>query len=251
MQWSNTDIAVLTKYYGVLPTSEIVSKYMPQRNRDTLKWKARQLGLSADKALMTSKAKRIYNANSEYFCGDDLEVFYWAGFLAADGCINGKRLQLSVNIKDIDHLKKFKSALHYDGKITMSHNHTYCTIRISDDQLIHDLEQRFNIVQRKSLTLQPPTCFKWHAEEIAFAAGYIDGDGCIHKNREGRIELSCLGTLKMMQCIRSVFFPGLDTHIMKRDKIYRFKITGQYALDVIEQVKSFKLPLLSRKWFQV
>lgn len=91
--------------------------------------------------------------------------------------------------------------------------------------------------------------FRSRGEEMAFATGYIDGDGCLHRNKENRIELSCLGTLAMMKWMRCLFFPQLNTNISKRNNIYCFKVTGQYAQDVVNQIIKLPIPFLKRKWY--
>lgn len=250
MKWTQQEIADLRSHYGNIPISQIIEKCMPSRSRNMLKAKAKQLGLHADRALMTSKSKRLYTVNSNYFTGNTLDVFYWAGFLAADGCITKDgRLQLGIATKDIDHLLKFMNTLSYDGKITQSHNGNYSVVRISDDKLIDTLKARFNLTERKSLTLEPPVVYtRRHA--LAFIAGYIDGDGCIHINKENRTELSCLGTFRMLSWIRYKLYPGSTSHIYKRNKIYCFKVTGFFADNIIENIKTLELPLLQRKWYQ-
>jgi len=251
MKWTKKETDILCKYYGVIPTSDIIRIYLPDRNRGMLKYKARQIGLSADRVAMTSKAKRLYNVNSNYFSNNTLETFYWAGFIAADGCITDDgRLQLGVATKDLAHLKKFMRAVQYNGIITKSHGGRFHVVRISDQKIIRDLRIRFNIIPRKSLVLKPPNCCDRYSQSVAFAAGYIDGDGCIHINKEGRTELSCLGTLNTVRWIRKVFFPQLETHISKRNKIYSFKITGIYADDVVALARGLNLPILKRKWYQ-
>lgn len=62
-----------------------------------------------------------YNVNENFFSLDTPESFYWAGFIAADGCIlkNLKVLEIGLGIKDKKHLKKFKSAIKYTGNISI------------------------------------------------------------------------------------------------------------------------------------
>lgn len=54
--------------------------------------------------------KRTYNVNDYYFTDSSNQSIYWAGFIAADGCLSKKdnSFSLSVAIKDIAHLEKFK-----------------------------------------------------------------------------------------------------------------------------------------------
>lgn len=247
MKWTQQEITKLESMYGTKPIMEIVS--ILDRTKDAIKQKARQLGLNGNRVDMLRLVKHKHDSRGDYFEGQSLDVFYWAGFLAADGCITRDgRLHLGVATKDINHLRSFMKAIDYSGPITKTHDGCFCMIRVRNDQLVYSLQKRFGITQRKTFTLQPPKCFNTHGQEIAFAVGYIDGDGCIHKNKEGRFELSCLGTLSITKWIRGVFFPQLDTNISKRNRIYCFKITGRNAMDVIDKVRGMRLPYLRRKW---
>ena len=70
----------------------------------------------------TNNSRRKYNCNDNYFDKNTQESFYWAGFIAADGCVmrrgkNSKILSISIHTKDIDHLYKFKKAIGFAGPI--------------------------------------------------------------------------------------------------------------------------------------
>lgn len=52
---------------------------------------------------------------------DTEEKAYWLGFLYADGSVSKdlKAVTLELNIKDIDHIRKFKRAINSTHKITI------------------------------------------------------------------------------------------------------------------------------------
>jgi len=107
------------------------------------------------------------------------ESCYWAGFIAADGNVFvGKgdyRISLHLNIKDINHLEKFKECVGTTNKISIGHRD--CYIQVCSKQMFFSLNNNFNIVPRKSLTLQPPQI----PENLLshYIRGYFDGDGHI------------------------------------------------------------------------
>src|SRR5690606_22823852 len=103
-----------------------------------------------------------YECNHNFFSEDTEESFYWAGFIAADGYINKKRLVLHIglSLKDLSLLEKFKNSIDAENPINqyLVKNSKYnpkwndtekCEIEISSKQICSDL-LRFNITPRKT-----------------------------------------------------------------------------------------------------
>lgn len=75
-------------------------------------------------------SQRKYSVDETFFTKTNEKSFYWAGFIAADGCIsryeNGNMcVTLTLALKDINILEKFKHQIKYTGpiyKYTMRQN---------------------------------------------------------------------------------------------------------------------------------
>lgn len=159
-----------------------------------------ELGISHETARYKLKKLGVLNKPIVYTCNEDFfaqytpESFYWAGFIAADGCVklkDGKYKQLSIGlaIKDAGHVEKFKKAINFNGITYISKCKDISVgICISSDKLFDDLA-RFNIVPRKSLVLVFPEWLIEHPLVNHFMRGYNDGDGSfyISKLNRGRI----------------------------------------------------------------
>lgn len=106
---------------------------------------------------------------------------YWAGFMAADGCIKAsgknKSLYLSIGLaeKDTEHLQTFRTWLRSTHTIGYRTATRSSHLTIGDKQLIKDLMEIWNIHPRKSLTLEPPNCAP--AVYTHYLRGLFDGDG--------------------------------------------------------------------------
>ena len=98
--------------------------------------------------------KRQYHCNDSYFNSYDLQSCYWAGFIAADGYItkDNRRLELSLAIKDINHLQRFANDINYSGtiKCTSINRLNEKRLRLTSPQIINDLMSKFNIVNNKT-----------------------------------------------------------------------------------------------------
>jgi hypothetical protein len=115
---------------------------------------------------------------------------YWAGFIAADGCINVHKNKVSttlhIKITDYNHLLKFKTGLNLEQPISFgttinSYNdkrHPYCEIHVSGKTLGQALG-KWGITPRKSLTIQWPENLPEKAIPH-FIRGYFDGNGTIY-----------------------------------------------------------------------
>jgi hypothetical protein len=105
---------------------------------------------------------------------------YWAGFLAADGCVDLKhRVRLMLKYDDINHLEKFKSFLQSTHTIS-SNTTTYnrCSFEFTSPYMCDMLEFNFNIVPNKTNKL----VFAKHLPKEYlrhYIRGYFDGDGSI------------------------------------------------------------------------
>lgn len=162
---------------------------------------------------------------------DSEEKAYWLGFLYADGYVSAKtnHVGVSVAIKDITHLEKFKNFLEWEGDIKISKEHQFgskkavnskgeemfrCSITIGNKE-IHDDLVKLGCVPNKSLILKFP-----NEEQVpkqfqkAFVRGYFDGDGTLglykHSTKNSRLEESLIivGTKPMLEGIQKILGRG-------------------------------------------
>lgn len=217
------------------------------------------------------KLKNVYNpsskkytCNENYFAEKSLQACYWAGFIAADGCITTKKnnlLSILLSSKDEKHLTNFKENINYDGvleskivenKYLMSH------LRITSQKICDDLASIFNIYPRKSLTHEPPVGLT-EEQELAFIIGYIDGDGCIgiikniksklgyFLNRKYPIFLDICGTQNFLEWIKLKL--KISSNIYKTNtKINSLKTAGKNCYQILNNLNSININKLDRKW---
>lgn len=160
-----------------------------------------------------------------FFSRDNEESFYWAGFLAADGCVykkcNSKQLILSLSEKDKDHLLKFKRQINFDGKINRSvtkHSLTNSkwkdsiksTLTISSSQIFEDLK-RFNIVPNKTKIYSFPEWLISHPLVNHYMRGYVDGDGSFfYDQKRDRVCFELRGNKDFLITYKSILESNFD-----------------------------------------
>lgn len=124
---------------------------------------------------------------------DTEEKAYWLGFLYADGYVSKDRneIELSLCLRDIQHLEKFKYFMNWSGEIkTDTHR---CRITFKDRKIKETLIDK-GCVPQKSLILVFPSEEQVPSKLIPhFMRGYFDGDGCIC-NTDKTFEVNLIGT---------------------------------------------------------
>jgi len=159
---------------------------------------------------------------------------YWAGFIAADGCLKPRNGVLSIGLssKDKQHLIKFRQALACTNPITYRLNNGYgrndLQVTAAND-LIKSLGLNFNITPRKSLILQPPRLILENYVR-AFVRGYMDGDGYISqyggKNRPNTY-IGFAGTREVLQWIKEKIQQCVD---VGNPSVYKHKNCNVHQL---------------------
>lgn len=128
-------------------------------------------------------SKKYHNNSHVFDVIDTEEKAYWLGFLYADGCVLGTknlRLQLALQISDIEHLKLFQSFMQANNPVCIynnNHNNQYCRIIIIDNYLCEQLVQK-GCYQNKTGCITYP-CGLDEQLHRHFIRGYVDGNGCI------------------------------------------------------------------------
>lgn len=212
---------------------------------------------------VTPLYNRQRSIDHDYFSVPTVENSYWAGLIAADGCItspsNSGQMKLDLTLTESDggHVARLADSLggaavyHY-GARGASKGTT--TMRVTSDKICGDLLENFNITARKSLTLQPPTGLT-EEHELAFIAGYIDGDGCYGTaKREGGHYpfLSILGTENFLIWVKSILCPNSKVRVRhadsKESKVRVLRISGSYAVKSRDKLHDVEgVPFLERK----
>lgn len=193
-------------------------------------------------------AHRNPDFNENFFAEPNLVNSYWAGFIAADGCISspaGRSLRLSFSLQasDKSHLMNFQSFVGA-GKIYDA-DHNKCSFYLHSNKICEDLDDRFGITPRKSFTLEPPDLRGDNA--IAYIAGLIDGDGSYTFNGT-RPVLSLAGTEKLLVWVNEVL--GLSATISPANNIYVMAFYGDRAIAVRSRIHELEIPLLDRKKYR-
>ena len=245
---------MLKSNYGLILAKDIA--LLLNKNIGSIIYKANAIGLKSNRSLLHKK----YTINDDYFKIPNLQNSYWAGFLAADGCIDDgvrPRIRLKLSNKDKTHLETFQSHCNYDGPLyhfTQS-NKEYCSFETRNKEWVKDLKDNFKITSRKTFTLSPPNLSQENS--LAFICGYIDGDGCISIDRKtqrsnSKLRLSLIGTKEILVWIKLIFDKICDkfnnANVAERNNMSFYVIAGYKAKFILNHLNKMEIPYLYRKW---
>lgn len=209
-------------------------------------------------------SRRSYDLDTAYFSKPSIRNSYWAGFIAADGCLTrNDALKLDLSARDRGHLEKLKSDLSFNGPIrdslTTTHSGreaTYSCLAVWSKDLLLDLKHNFNLTERKTLTLLPPYWLPGSMVE-AFIVGLLDGDGCIHTVDYSRrtLRLDVAGTLSVVLWVKESFqrWCGADVRLPRIQEhdggtLYSLSLQGRNAERAAVRLLAVDVPRLERKW---
>jgi hypothetical protein len=240
MKWSEEEVFYLKSNFGKENAREIAKKL--NRGYDGVHKKAQSLGLVGDKGI-----NRKFTLNHDFFENPNAINSYWAGFIAADGCITSGYLKIMIHIKDLAILEKFKEDCGYTGSIYVDKKRDRCSIEIRSKKMIKDLEEKWSIVKRKSLILLPPKTDLCDNDFFTFVRGYIDGDGSIYFEPKDYLRISMIGTEKFLLWIKNRFSIK-SSKVTKNKNIFKLRYSGKNAYLLFEKLVAVKCFVLSRKW---
>lgn len=210
-------------------------------------------------------SRRSYDLNTAYFSKPTICNSYWAGFIAADGCLTRQgALRVALSIKDREHLEQLKSDLGFSGPIrdglttTSAGREVACSYLVAwSKNMLSDLRRNFNLTERKTLTLLPPSRLPESLAE-AFIVGLIDGDGSIHTFDYGRrptLRLDVTGTLPVVSWVGDRFqrWCGAENRLPRIQEhyggtLYSLRLQGRKAERVADRLLKVDVPKLNRKW---
>lgn len=270
--WTPEELSLLQEHYCKPDGPRLLQQLLPHRGYNSIKGMANVKGL---------KRRPVFTKNKLFFRQGSENSHMLSGFIAADGCITGQkydRLNITLSIKDQDHLHAIKDLLEYSGEIytyqpklrTMIDKRSgkeyligkdpHCTLQIGQcDEWIADLKQTWNITPRKSHTLQPPNLTNL-CHILCYLSGLIDGDGwvCLNKKADSKhgkvLEISVMGTKELMTWVKRVFdyiTPGQTQADIKSTSspngaVYTVRGTRAYLLSKV--FLSLDILRLERKW---
>jgi len=261
--WTDSEIEFLKQNYAVGSRASLVTG-LNGRLWHSVLVKASDLGLR--RLYRTSRA----SVDDLYFSIPVVENSYWAGYIAADGCVISNRPVVTINIKrsDSEHLEKFARCVHYAGKIHYGFARPQwgglwpmADIQVTSRQWVSDLLNNFRITPRKSKTLCPPSLVG--GPRLAFICGYIDGDGSIgYRRRNGDLFLAVRGTWEVLSWLKHVFdslVPAYRIHgrdygcagVTVSGGICQYMVNGGRAERILHELSCLPVPRLERKWRRV
>lgn len=272
-KWTDADKQVLRDNYH--KGTKICCELLPHHPLQSILTIANDLGLRVDPRTVNRK----WDYNQSYFSVLTLENCYWAGFIAADGCIHDNGgFSLELAIKDKKHLEKFNRAIEHTGQPKEYYYqmedrkdvHKICLNLTGAQQWSSDLVRHFNITPRKTKTLQSPPNLTFE-EQMVYVAGYTDGDGSIFiSSKNNLLHYSVVGSLSLIQYIKNTFDCLIECPeqgkrgsgciaLLSRERysfdMYRYTLVGKRAIQVLQKIKSLAqqhgVPLLERKWGKV
>ena len=197
---------------------ETVSRYIAG---ETTKRIGRSYGVSGEtvrcwlsKAGVTRRSRdeyiSKYTYSHEVFKYPTAEAAYWAGLLMADGHIstNGKLISLELLNKDVELVRGFHEFIGYTGPIcTRTKKYRsgkigkYAAVRVTAGDLVDQLKV-WGVVSRKThIGVVGDVVFKSRLESHFFR-GMFDGDGCVHRRKNGKLYLNFCGNFSVVDAFR-------------------------------------------------
>lgn len=133
-----------------------------------------------------------YNYNWNFFNEDSEELYYFLGFVAADGYLTENEIEIGINENDISLLEKFRDLIVPDKPLYYKEKtHSY-TLKISCKSLMNDFKNFYGMVSNnKHCEMSFPKIPNDYVRH--FIRGYVDGDGCIDTTKGYKKEKIYIG----------------------------------------------------------
>ena len=247
----------IRKNFGILKIVQIAENLNLKERSVRYLCKKLNLKLSPEqKTIVLKQRNKKYSHNENFFSDLNNKSAYWAGFIAADGCIIDNRLKIKLKSTDEVHLSTFlddinstHTILHETGK--RNDTITYSsTVLISSDKMIKDLLEIYNITPNKSLTLTPPNI----TTELyidCFIKGLFDGDGTVYWKDDRFYCIRFYGTKEINEWIKKridILNEKNSGSIFEKNNIWCFELNTNASKLFIKHFKNIESPELSRKW---
>lgn len=231
---------------------KIISMYEKRR---PIEWIAKETGLSRERIVKFLKEEKLWTGHKsllnyfdEFFFDkiDTEEKAYWLGFIYADGYLNNRNcVGIELDVKDKDHLEKFKKALQAELNVKIYHkNSTYgpqtnCRFIVHSKHMSSILLGYYKNIH-KTFEGEFPKIDK--KLERHLVRGFFDGDGCISYSQKKDYSKSIvtpsigfIGTKETLEYIESL--TPVDWHWSKRVK--NDTNNFQIGCGIVNQVLSF------------
>lgn len=202
-----------------------------------------------------------YSYNHDAFSVVSPQAAYWAGLLAADGCIKVEP-NLAIELTSIDRslIEGFKKFVQTDKPVyeRLPKNppgRKQYSLVVNSPYILEDMKL-WNIEPRKSKRTKIPECLIGPGEELSesfnyWIVGLIDGDGCITRKSDYSIVISFLASEQVVDFVADKFGEIQSRKYQEKhtDGLFCLKFTGKFAVLFYKRV--FRGVGLSRKWGKV
>lgn len=181
------------------------------------------------------------------------ETYYWIGFLMADGNFAQRRIRLHLQEKDNHHLDKFAKFVQYEGSRKYG-------VYACGTEIVDKLKEKFKISSRKTFEPCDLTSIKRKDLQLAWVAGFIDGDGCIgnlHKRKDFNLRIklhsSWIDNLNWIGNVISIITKTQTNSATINNQGYaQINFGNTLTLKRLKiEVLKLKLPILERKWGKI
>lgn len=173
---------------------------------------------------------RKYKLNEDFFENiDSEEKAYFLGFIFADGYVNEKNniVDITIHNKDREILDKLVLCLYPDGRPLKTIREKYIRLVINSKKIINDLVKH-GCMQAKTFKLVfPKIPIKFEKD---FIRGYFDGDGCVYISKHQTLNISIIGTIKLLNSIKEILIKNCNIRDTKYDDRYPNKNNNIRAL---------------------
>ena len=250
--WTVQEDVLLEKLWDKDLKSNIL-KAFPYRTYKSIKTRANDFGFQKDKSILFHNKLKMLLEESNTNC-------YWIGFLMADGHFSKTwDIKLTLAIKDLNHLEKFAKLI--DTKIHIGKSVKYkqytsqpnCNISVRDISTVKILKEKYSIDSNKTKNPCDISLFDTKEKFLSWFAGFFDGDGCVLKNKSGKIEglrIQIYNTwIKNLEFISEKLkeYLNINSRSYIDSQGYARWVCFKDAGILIKEIQSLNLPIMERK----